>query len=84
MNLEQVSWEIKQAQEFLKAKEFKKAESILENLKRVYVDYQSVLPAMEKIFLSVGALHHESTLQYLGQTATTKFTVKRSHNPFRT
>ncbi|PVZ79380.1 hypothetical protein C9426_33795 [Serratia sp. S1B] len=54
------------------------------NLKRVYVDYQSVLPAMEKIFLSVGALHHESTLQYLGQTATTKFTVKRSHNPFRT
>jgi hypothetical protein len=32
------------------------------------VDYQSILPAMEKIFLSVGALHHESALQYLGQT----------------
>ncbi|MHA3053159.1 tetratricopeptide repeat protein [Acinetobacter sp. ANC 4640] len=54
------------------------------NLKRVYVDYQSVLPAMEKIFLSVGALHHESALQYLGQTADQTFIVKRSHNPFRT
>ncbi|MHA3084039.1 tetratricopeptide repeat protein [Acinetobacter sp. ANC 5383] len=54
------------------------------NLKRIYVDYQNILPTMEKIFLSVGALHHESALQYLGQTATKKFTVKRSHNPFRT
>lgn len=54
------------------------------NLKRVYVDYQSILPAMEKIFLSVGALHHESALQYLGQTADKAFIVKRSHNPFRT
>ncbi|WP_111895436.1 hypothetical protein [Acinetobacter sp. MB5] len=54
------------------------------NLKRVYVDYQSILPAMEKIFLSVGALHHESTLQYLGQNADKAFNVKRSHNPFRT
>ncbi|MHA3057318.1 hypothetical protein ACX1NT_05290, partial [Acinetobacter sp. ANC 5584] len=54
------------------------------NLKRVYVDYQSVLPAIEKIFLSVGALHHESALQYLGQTADQTFIVKRSHNPFRT
>ena len=54
------------------------------NLKRVYVDYQSILPAMEKIFLSVGALQHESALQYLGQITTKKFAVKRSHNPFRT
>ena len=54
------------------------------NLKRIYVDYQSILPAMEKIFLSVGALHHESTLQYLGQNADKAFIVKRSHNPFRT
>jgi hypothetical protein len=54
------------------------------NLKRVYVDYQSILPAMEKIFLSVGALHHESALQYLGQTTDKTFIVKRSHNPFRT
>lgn len=53
-------------------------------LNRIYVDYQSILPAMEKIFLSVGALQHESTLQYLGQTADKAFIVKRSHNPFRT
>lgn len=53
-------------------------------LNRIYVDYQSILPAMEKIFLSVGALHHESALQYLGQTADKTFIVKRSHNPFRT
>ncbi|MCG2573792.1 tetratricopeptide repeat protein [Acinetobacter sp. ME22] len=53
-------------------------------LNRIYVDYQSILPAMEKIFLSVGALQHESTLQYLGQTADKTFNVKRSHNPFRT
>jgi len=53
-------------------------------LNRVYVDYQSILPAMEKIFLSVGALHHESALQYLGQTTDKTFIVKRSHNPFRT
>lgn len=53
-------------------------------LNRVYVDYQSILPAIEKIFLSVGALHHESALQYLGQTTDKTFIVKRSHNPFRT
>lgn len=53
------------------------------NLKRVYVDYQSILPAMGKMFLSSGAGQHESALQYLGQTADKNFIVKRSHNPFR-
>lgn len=55
-----------------------------QNLKRIYVDYQNILPAMKKIYLPVGALHHESALQYIGQTSPYfKFEVKRSHNPFR-